>query len=319
MATSFASQPSSALDFVLMCNSSTTSTLTFVFVRQPAVWQEVRGSFIASARDDVTVGSSSISIFHNNEVTGNLNNNNFVKAVETGPIRNFQTSIARAFLNGLRLSSTSTAIQVQTDARKVLASGVEIVIYTGPSCIVELVHVSYIILSPNASPDLSMSGSSFVATKLTGLAFHEAKNSNHLPNPFISGITKIASPLALGLRSNIDNDFILAVEQKGPAIDIVLSYAFITTPPRQICDQYKTERHANYEHCLAACPADSYVQTFRDGGLKCQRCSPKLNMVLNSDRNGCVCAAGFTLANGVCLGSQPQGQNIQQNARPEQL
>lgn len=48
------------------------------------------------------------------------------------------------------------------------------------------------------------------------------------------------------------------------------------------------------------CPADSYAFSYRDGGLGCVKCSAKLNLAVNSNRNGCTCQTGYANNNGTC-------------------
>lgn len=108
------------------------------------------------------------------------------------------------------------------------------------------------------------------------------------------------APLVLALSSGIDSDFVFWVKSDGAAVDFIFSYVVVGAPPRSICGACDG-KYAHGKECAATCPEGSYAFAFKDGGLACRRCSAKMNMAINSNKNGCACASGYELSNGNCV------------------
>jgi hypothetical protein len=252
----------------------------FVFRYIPSSWRSLRVGFLASVRNDIYIGSSSISISAITSVTNNLLSSSIVKTVEIGAIDSFQGAVGRAYLNGFALNSNSKAIQVQVEAKAVLQTGLSVAVYTGPETDLRSVVFSYLVFNPSRLPFLAYGGS-VVKLRFSGDSYQDVRNTNNLPAPFMAGIVKLGSSLTLNLESSVDNDFVFQTRVQGASADFVYSYAAFGVNTQSICTSAEN-RHIYYESCVKECPANSFLFTLRDGALQCRSCSAKLNMVVNA-------------------------------------
>lgn len=78
---------------------------------------------------------------------------------------------------------------------------------------------------------------------------------------------------------SIDNDMVLSLSSDNLIDKIRLIYIAIGMTSKELCNTTAYGFEFN-EECLASCPNNTYIMSYSNGGLSCNTCSPKLNLVL---------------------------------------
>ena len=186
-------------------------------------------------------------------------------------------------------------------------------IMAGPMIDVRTVFLSYFIIDKSNLDFIYYSGllrvNNFVGEGSANL-FKQAV----APSYALFGLNRINMPSTFILKSELSDDFAFeySLSTRG---EFTYSCVILDTLPNVACASC-TEIYSYGKQCVNQCPAGSYIERFPGNSLGCVKCSPKLNLVVNSAGTGCTCAAGFNNVNGTCIGTG-QTQNIipnQQNA-----
>lgn len=204
---------------------------------------------------------------------------------------NYQGGITRAYINGFALNSNSSGINIQIDGRPLNSSNqITLNIGVGMQTNVKKIYFSYLAFNPFQAEYASFGGS-FVKMGFSGTDHQNIRNLVHLPNYALQGLNKVNSPFRMDFSTSVDNDFIYTVNMNN-AFDAVFSYIFIGPKTQGICLNC-AEKYAYDLQCVASCPSGTYEESYNAGGLVCARCSSKLNLILNTITNRCVCASGY--------------------------
>lgn len=239
---------------------------------------------------------------------GSLQGSSATASVPIGTtIVNSEKSIARAFLNGINPNPETKGLQLQIEAKGVQQSNILISVSTGPATSLKSVQLSYLIFSPN-QVGFSSYGGYVSRTGFSGVGYQAVAGELHSSNLMLLGVVRISAFSAISLSSTVDSDFVFGFQQQGSAIDFVYSYVAFGVNPRSVCAGC-SEKVAFENTCVSEKPTDTYTFTYKDGSQSYRRCSSKLNLAVNANGNGCVCAPGAELQNGVCVLTAPAVTN----------
>lgn len=224
--------------------------------------------------------------------------------METGSIANSDKSIARAFLNGYEPNPDTKALQFQVEVKQVLSSSITVAVMTGALTNVKSVQFSYLVFSPSQVSFVSYGG--YISKSgFSGSGYQSIAGEIQSSNFVLAGLVRISAFSSVALTTSLDSDFVFGFKQDGSAVDFVYSYVVFGVQPSAVCASCDTEKLALDDNCLSACPTGTYTFTYKDGTQGCRRCSSKLNLVINSVNNGCVCAVGYQMQNSTCVAVGP--------------
>ena len=197
-------------------------------------------------------------------------------------------------------------MDIEIEANQVMNNKISVVIHIGANSNVKEVWFSYIVFSPSSIPFASYGGIA-AEVNFEGTIYSSISTIIYYSENIIFGLSKFKFSLdkSFEYQSEIDKDFILGYYVSGNTIDLSISYLAFGIPPARLCSNC-SENNAYQEKCVSKCPSDTYPFSYRDRGIGCRTCSPKLNEILNAEKTGCVCMSGSSRVNGKCKRTDEQ-------------
>lgn len=135
------------------------------------------------------------------------------------------------------------------------------------------------------------------------------------PSYYLIGLTRLNLPSVFSLTSSLSEDFVFSYELSQAKGDFSFVYIILDALPKSVCTNC-LEAYSYGTQCVNECPADAYLAKYSDGSSGCVRCSASLSKVVNGNRNGCACKAGFDNVDGECLRNLSNLQTLTPTVTP---
>lgn len=188
--------------------------------------------------------------------------------------------------------------------KSISADKLELEVQVAGSMEISSARINYIVFSPGSAVFASYGGgvseTNFVQSKVYNLQ----KFIHSSPYGFYGlANIRLSTPGASAISADLSNDFYLRLDSLRSFNELYLSYIIIGVTPSACCSAC-SNRIVAQSDCVAACPANTYAVTFKDGAQGCRTCPDQYNFEVNSAGTGCTCRSGFAEQNGICI-AQP--------------
>ena len=273
----------------------------------------MRVGFWASSRSDIALGSTAASLSLKGSAAP-------VTLRFASAISNPESSIARVFITGFtRTEGKQLAIRAYD--KGIIATAMQAVVQVAGDMAISSITLNFVVFSPRTATFASYGGNVNENSFSTSQLYDLQKNIYRSDYSFY-GLTSInlSKGGVLALSSIVDSDFYMRVDSLLNVDAFVFSYVIIGVPPAQSCAHCSDSFLAG-DSCEAACPSNSFPISYPDGGKGCKICPASYNLVVNSNRDGCACRAGFESRNSICVLTQSSilsQQNGQQQSGQQQ-
>ena len=201
--------------------------------------------------------------------------------------------MARTFINGYTLTTSSDNILLNIRSLRVLESGLRFRIQKDQNMTLQSLRLGYTIFNPR-TVDFASYGGGFFLRNFSSTRIYQLHRSIYYPSALIEGLVsfELSGDEPLTLSSFFTARFVLGLTTTRMFENLVFTYIVFGISPSKACENCNQSVIFN-QFCLNACPPNTYEFTYRDGGKGCRQCETSLGYILNIETDTCICRPGF--------------------------